>query len=413
MTTMRSDAAGGIALTCSPTGAILDIIRDDLGITHEPARGLPLTSLACAAGAAKMSTFLDAVRTDQMAFNWELNVTVGNQPTILQFTGGRARDGNLFVIGAATGEGVNHFYDELLEVGNEDAASVRALMKEHAIHTRAEDARDNLRYDDLTRLNNDLATAHRELARTTAELGRLNEELDRSNKELAQFAYVASHDLQEPLRMVSSYTQLLSRRYKGKLDSDADEFIAFAVDGASRMQTLINDLLAYSRVGTRRQEFEPTECEAAFDQALANLKTAIEECHAVVTRDPLPTVLADRMQIGQLFQNLIGNAVKYRGTEPPQVHVSAKRSGSEWVFSVRDNGIGIDPQFAERIFVVFQRLHTRDEYPGTGIGLAICKRIVERHGGRIWVESEIGRGCTFYFTLPIGPTENDVRVKER
>ncbi len=238
--------------------------------------------------------------------------------------------------------------------------------------------------------------------RAEEESKQLFAELDRSNKELEQFAYVASHDLQEPLRMVSSYTQLLARRYKGRLDADADEFIAFAVDGAFRMQRLINDLLSYSRVGSRGKEFESTDCAVFFEQAITNLKGTIGESGAVVTCGKLPTVMADKSQIGQLLQNLVGNAIKYHGVEPPRVHVSAEQKGEEWVFAVRDNGIGIDPQYADRIFVIFQRLHTREEYTGTGIGLAICKKIVERHGGRIWLESLLGSGATFYFTIPTG-----------
>ena len=226
------------------------------------------------------------------------------------------------------------------------------------------------------------------------------EALARSNQELEQFAYVASHDLQEPLRMVTSYVQLLARRYQNRLDSDAEEFINFAVDGATRMHTLINGLLAYSRVGTRGKPFEPTNCETILQQSLDNLKMTMEESGTVVTHDSLPTVMADDLQLGQLFQNLIGNAIKFHGEEPPRVHVSVKPDGKQWVFSVRDNGIGIAPEFAERIFIIFQRLHGKEKYPGTGIGLAVCKKIVECHGGRIWVGSELGKGATFYFTLP-------------
>ena len=224
--------------------------------------------------------------------------------------------------------------------------------------------------------------------------------LQRSNAELQEFAYVASHDLQEPLRMVSSYVQLLEKRYADALDDDAHEFIGYAVDGAKRMQALINDLLRYSRVGTKGKPFAPTDCEAVLEDVLSNLEVVVTESGARVTHDPLPQVMADEAQLGRLLQNLIGNAVKYRGEAPPNVHVSAEQTGGGWQFAVRDNGIGIEPQYHERIFAVFQRLHARGEYEGTGIGLAVARKIVERHGGRIWIESEPGTGSTFYFTIP-------------
>ncbi len=245
-----------------------------------------------------------------------------------------------------------------------------------------------------------VAREQRDLMQARQALERSVTELARSNTDLQQFAYVASHDLQEPLRMIASYTQLLARRYKGKLDPEADDFIGYAVDGANRMQRLIQDLLAYARVDTQAQVFAPTSLEAVVGHALDNVRAAVEESRAVVTHDPLPTVMADERQLLQLFQNLLSNALKFRGDQPPRVHVSAERHDHEWRFAVRDNGIGIDPQYADKIFVIFQRLHNIGEYPGTGIGLAICKKIVERHGGRIWLESQPGQGATFYFTLP-------------
>lgn len=248
----------------------------------------------------------------------------------------------------------------------------------------------------------DLKAANTHLSLELEERRRAEGELARSNAELEQFAYVASHDLQEPLRMVASFTQLLARRYRGKLDADADEFIGFAVDGATRMQRLLNDLLAYSRVGTRSKPFAAIDCNSVLSDALANLKPAIEESGAVITHEPLPIVRGDEVQLIQLFQNLIANAVKFHGQEPLQVHISAKLQDGDGVFAVRDNGIGIAPEHQRRIFLIFQRLHHRSEYPGTGIGLALCQRIVERHGGRIWVESEVGKGSTFYFTIKGG-----------
>lgn len=238
------------------------------------------------------------------------------------------------------------------------------------------------------------------IARDISERKEIEEELTRSNKELEQFAYIASHDLREPLRMVASYVQLLAKRYGGQLGQDADDYIAFAVDGAYRMQTMINDLLVYSRVNTRGNEFEQVDCNQVISQTLSNLGMAISDNNAVITADPLPTVTGDHSQLVQLFQNLIGNAIKYRSEADPCIDLKVCRSGILWEFSLTDNGIGIDPEFNDRIFVIFQRLHSRTEYPGTGIGLALCKRIVERHGGRIRMESQPGQGATVFFTLP-------------
>ena len=238
--------------------------------------------------------------------------------------------------------------------------------------------------------------------RAEEERLRLLAELQRSNSELQQFAHVASHDLQEPLRTVSNFVDLLAKKYKGKLDEKADKYISFAVEGASRMSLLINELLEFSRVDTRGKPFEPVSTDDVMNRALADLRTSIEESGAVITRSNLPEVTGDESQLKQLFQNLISNAVKFRKTgAAPRVHISAELRGGEIVFGVRDNGIGIAPEYHSRIFTMFQRLHTREEYPGTGLGLVISKRIVERHGGRIWVESRSGEGCAFYFTMPV------------
>ena len=239
------------------------------------------------------------------------------------------------------------------------------------------------------------------ILRQADELAQLAEDLQRSNVELRKFAYVASHDLQEPLNQVANYVQLLEMRYEAELDADAKEFIGYVVEGVILMQTLIDDVLAYCNVDTLGITFQVTEVETALNRTLKNLRQRIVETGAIITHDPLPAVMADETQLIQLFLNLIGNAIKFHGSQSPRIHISAKRLEDEWLFSVQDNGIGLDPQFSDRIFTIFQRLHTRDKYPGTGIGLAICQKIIECHRGRIWVESQLGRGATFYFTIPV------------
>ena len=278
-----------------------------------------------------------------------------------------------------------------------------ALGELKAVECIKRGAADYVLKDHLARLCEAVRRALRE-KKLRDERRQFQEELARSNRDLEQFAYVASHDLQEPLRMVATYTQLLAERYQGKLDENADKYIHYAVDGALRMQTLVQDLLAFSRAGRQGTDFKRVECTALLKTVCENLKTAILESGAQIEYGQLPTVWADGSQMGQVFQNLIGNAIKFHGPAKPLIRIAAVKKDREWIFSVADNGIGIAPQHAEIIFVIFKRLHTRAEYPGSGIGLAICQKILERHGGRIWVESKPGEGSTFKFALPVrGP----------
>jgi light-regulated signal transduction histidine kinase (bacteriophytochrome) len=301
--------------------------------------------------------------------------------------------------------GVNMMIDDIKNNLEKDKQRVSELDKAYTELQAAQAASLNIMEDldeqrkELSNLNKKLQKEIVEHKRTEEKLKVTMKELERSNSELEQFAYVASHDLQEPLRMISSYMQLLERRYKDKLDTDAKEFINYAVDGATRMQRMINDMLTYSRVGTRGKPFSRTECKKVLKIALMNLKASIETNDSEVTYDTLPTLDVDEMQFSQLFQNLIGNAIKFHGKEKPRIHVSASEKENEWLFSVQDNGIGIDPGNIERIFQIFNRGSISKEFSGTGIGLAVCKKIVERHGGRIWVESELGKGSTFHFTI--------------
>jgi signal transduction histidine kinase len=281
-----------------------------------------------------------------------------------------------------------------------------ALGDVTAVECIKQGATDYVLKDGLARLPEVIRRALREknersLRRQVEEdLARKVDELARSNADLEQFAYVASHDLQEPLRMVTAYTQLLGERYRGKLDENADKFIGYASEGAQRMQILVQDLLAFSRIGRNGFTTGNVDCNAVLEEILQTLASAIQESGAGITHADLPVVWADRTHVAQVFQNLIGNAIKFRGKEPPVVSVRAERADRHWLFSVSDNGIGIAPEYAESVFVVFQRLHARSEYPGNGIGLAICKKIVEHYDGKIWMESQAGQGSTFKFTMP-------------
>jgi signal transduction histidine kinase len=283
-----------------------------------------------------------------------------------------------------------------------------------AVECIKQGATDYVLKDSLTRLPASVRRALQEtrlrLQRKKAEqdLAKKVEELARSNKELEQFAYVASHDLQEPLRVVANYTQLLAERYRGKLDEQADKYIAYSVDGAVRMQGLIQDLLKFSHAGKQEIELRTTECDAVVKQAVKNLQAAIQDSGAVVSWNDLPTVMADAPQLTQVFQNLIANAIKFHGIEVPMIRIAAEKKDHEWVFTVSDNGIGIPAESWQDIFVIFRRLHTRAEYAGNGIGLSMCKKIVERHGGKLWVEAQAKPGCLFKFTLPTKPTAKAV-----
>ena len=299
-------------------------------------------------------------------------------------------------------------------INGEDGSKMLLETNRNITHRKQIEMYNKKLLEEERQLTEELSATNEELQATTEELQTSNDELilaqnnlrdmvnklKISNRELEQFAYVASHDLQEPLRMVSSFTQLLERRYKDKLDDDANDYIGFVVEGAQRMKNLIDDLLAFSRLNTTVREFEVVLMDVALDDVLINLKAYIRDHNAQISHDRLPTIKGDPIQINQLLQNLIANAIKFHGDKPPQIQISAQEFGDKWLFSIRDNGIGIDPKHQDQIFSIFKRLHTREDYEGTGIGLSICKRIVERHGGNIWVESELGKGSTFFFTIP-------------
>jgi signal transduction histidine kinase len=356
--------------------ARLTVLRE--GIDTRDRDGLPVAQALISTGFGR--ELMNSIRVDIGRMKDEENQLLAIRNGEVDFTTRRAK---LFII---VGEALGFCF--LLIAG---AIVQQEMTKRRQIE------------QEIRRLNTDL---ERRVADRTRELATRSQDLERSNIELQQFAYVASHDLQEPLRTISSFTQLLAKRYREQLDDKAREFIDFAVDGCKRMQTLINDLLAFSRVGSGSKSLEPTRCDAVLDRALRNLRVAIQESRARIERAPLPVVMADEVQLAQLFQNLIGNAIKFHGQEPPHIQISGRRHDAFWTISIRDNGIGISPEHSDRIFVIFQRLHTSAQYSGTGIGLAVCKKIAERHGGSISVQPAPGGGSIFSFTMSAGEIDH-------
>jgi PAS domain S-box-containing protein len=346
--------------------------------------------------------------SNKLYLSTEVSRIYGREPQELSVT----RDAFLSYIHPDDRDYVDNSFNRALNEKpiNIDYRIILANGEECIVHTQGEVISNDENIPIRTRGTIQDITAHKKAEEV---LKMKLEELRRSNEELEQFAYVSSHDLQEPLRMISSYLQLLQRRYEGNIDARADKYIHFAVDGALRMQNLINDLLEFSRVTTRTGEPGPTDSESVLNHVISNLDLYIKENRATVSYGHLPDVVADSTQLAQVFQNLIINGIKFHSEETPQICISAEKKASEWQFSVQDNGIGIDPQYSEKIFEVFKRLHKKEEYPGTGIGLAVCKKIVERHDGRIWVESELGKGSTFYFTLPINPLELSTSLRSK
>lgn len=396
---MNTDA--GLALMCDPHGAILEILRDDFGIAHEPIRGTFLPELASAGGAAKVRTFLETVRAEHVAFDWELTVPVGWQPTPLHFTGGHAEDGNLFIIAAPTRTGVDRLYDGLLSISNEHATMVRALMKEHAAQARVGDARDSARYDELTRLNNDLATAHRQLAKTTTELARRNEEQN-------QFLGMAAHDLRNPLGAITGYSELLLEDAGPHLTAEQVEFVNQITSLSAFMLHLVNDLLDVSKIEAGKLNLETEEVDL-IDLVRRNLKLNTylaqrKRIQLVLNAGNEPLILSvDPGKIEQVLSNLVTNAIKF--SEPgTTVEVRINRVDNEARLSVRDQGPGIPAPDLKNLFRPFQTTSVKSTggEPSTGLGLVIVRKIVEGHRGRIWVESVVGAGSTFHVALPIG-----------
>lgn len=381
-----------LAVLCDHDARIRQVLRDDLRVVDGTPPGNPLVDIFVTDSRESAAAFVNSLREHKAVFDWQLNVSIEQRIFVLHCAGCMTNEDILVIAGASIESVAQGFFEELMRVNNELVAMQRDLAK---------------RNEQLRTVNQQLEEEARWREIAVAEARRQTLALERSNRDLQQFAYAISHDLQEPLRTIVGYSRLIERRHSDELGPQSREFLGLLIDGANRMQQMIEGVLKLARVESKGGEIVEFDAGAVCDRVIRGLRRKIEEVGGRVTRDELPTIRAREILFMQLLQNLIGNGLKFHSHLPPRVHVSATSRDDFWLFSVRDNGIGIDPRYAEKIFQVFRRLHTIDEYSGTGIGLAICKRIIELHGGHLWVDSSEGQGATFHFTIPITPPSSE------
>lgn len=390
----------GLYLVCNRKGQIIDILYDSFGLVPVELLPMPFFDILDKENISKSSAFWNDIQNQEFVSGYELLVARDEKTSLpLNFSAGNFND-RVWIIAASGDEDLRSLLDELMLMNNEQQNIIRRTEKKLSEMYKSDEQVPFDSYDEISKVNNELVNAQRKLVKKNEEIHQLNSQLEESNRELEHFAYSVSHDLKEPLRMVRSFMKLLEKRYGDQLNDRANKYIHFAVDGAERMNVLIDDLLEFSRVGRQNREFTKTDLNDVLEKVASLMGSLIEEQNSSITWPEMPTVMCQKAPIEQLFRNLFSNSIKYRKKNAPLVvEVSYEERSDRWLFSVKDNGIGIDPEYHSVIFDLFRRLELEVEVPGTGMGLAITKKIVEQHNGEIWVESEPGAGSTFYFTI--------------
>ena len=396
----QREKKNGLYLVCNKNGQIVDVLFDSYGLMPKELLPMPLFNILDKESISKSSAFWNDIQNLEFVSGYELLVTRDEKASLpLKFSAGNFND-QIWIIAASRDEDLNNMLEEMVLMNNEQQNIIRRTEKKLSEVSKSVDQISFDSYDEISKVNNELVNAQRKLIKQNEEIHQLNSQLEKSNRELEHFAYSVSHDLKEPLRMIKSFMRLLKERYGDQLDERANKYIHFAVDGSERMNLLIGDLLEFSRIGRQNHEFTKADLNDVLEKVTMLLGSFIEEQNALVNWHELPWIVCQKMQMEQLFSNLITNSMKYRKeSEPPVVEISCEEKPGEWLFAVSDNGKGIDPKYHTVVFDLFRRIDVSDRSEGTGMGLAICKKIVEQHGGKIWVESEAGKGSTFCFTI--------------